>query len=204
VYIHWSVYIRHMARPSDPTRERIIAAASALFYSEGIRAVSVDAVADKAGLTKKTLYYHFRSKDVLVAAYLAARDQPNLALFKRWFDEADGALPDKVAAIFDHLARSARHPKWRGCGFLRTIAELANTPAHPAVKAGAAHKKRFEAWLETELRDRGVVGAETLARQLVILLDGATTVMLIHRNLDYVDTAGQLAHGLVEEARKRG
>jgi AcrR family transcriptional regulator len=63
-----------MARSSDPTRARILSAANNLFYAEGIRAVSVDAVAAKAGLTKKTLYYHFRSKDDLVAAYLAARD----------------------------------------------------------------------------------------------------------------------------------
>ena len=72
------------------TPDRIIAAASKLFYSNGIRGVSVDAVAEKAGVTKRTLYYHFRSKDDLVAAYLAARDQPNLALFKQWFDAAKG------------------------------------------------------------------------------------------------------------------
>src|SRR6201992_1825488 len=115
--------MRDMTSSAQPTSDRIIAAASKLFYSEGIRAVSVDAVADKAGVTKRTLYYHFRSKDDLVAAYLAARDQPNLALFKRWFDEADGTLPDKIAAIFRNLARSARHQKWKGCGFLRTSAE---------------------------------------------------------------------------------
>jgi AcrR family transcriptional regulator len=134
-----------MTGTSNDTRERIISAANKLFYSEGIRAVSVDAVAEKAGLTKRTLYYHFRSKDDLVAAYLAARDQPNLALFKRWFDEANGDLPAKVQAIFDHLARNAGHPKWKGCGFLRTSAELANLPGHPAIKIGAAHKKKFEA-----------------------------------------------------------
>jgi hypothetical protein len=93
-------------------------------------------------------------------------------------------------------------PRWRGCGFLRTIAELASTPGHPAVKAGAAHKKRFEAWLETELRDQGLPGAAALARQIVILVDGATTVMLIHRELDYVNAAGRLAQSLVEEARQ--
>src|SRR5678816_3428725 len=82
VYIHWLVYIRRMPRPSEPTRARIVQAASALFYNEGIRRVSVDEVAAKAGLTKRTLYYHFKSKDDLVAAYLAARDQPNLALFR--------------------------------------------------------------------------------------------------------------------------
>src|SRR5215510_10048019 len=100
-----------MAASSNPTRERIISAASKLFYDDGIRSVSVDAVAEKAGLTKRTLYYHFRSKDDLVAAYLEVRDQPNLALFRRWFAEADGDLPAKVQAIFDHLARNAGHPK---------------------------------------------------------------------------------------------
>src|ERR1700740_2831658 len=85
-----------MTRTSNDTRERIISAASKLFYSDGIRAVSVDAVAEKAGLTKRTLYYHFRSKDDLVAVYLEVRDQPNLALFKRWFDEADGEVSAKV------------------------------------------------------------------------------------------------------------
>src|ERR1700760_3256002 len=145
-----------MPRSSDPTRERVLAAASALFYAEGIRTVSVDAVADKAGLTKRTLYYHFRSKDDLVAAYLAARDQPNLALFKQWFTEADGALPAKVQAIFRHLARSASHPKWKGCGFLRTSAELANLPGHPAIRIGAAHKKKFEAWLRETFEAEGI------------------------------------------------
>src|ERR1700737_5661717 len=113
-----------MARSSVPTRDRIISAASALFYNEGIKGVSVDAVAAKASLTKRTLYYHFKSKDDLVAAYLAGRDQPNLELFRKWFTEAEGGLPAKVEAIFRNLARSARPPKWKGCGSLPTPAEL--------------------------------------------------------------------------------
>src|SRR6218665_3889599 len=99
-----------MAAPALPTRDRIVSAASKLFYSEGIRAVSVDAVAEKAGITKRTLYYHFKSKDDLIAAYLEGRDQPNLTLFKRWFAEAKGGPAAKVQAIFDNLARAARHP----------------------------------------------------------------------------------------------
>jgi len=189
-----------MARPSDPTRERIIAAASALFYAEGIRAVSVDAVAAKAGLTKKTLYYHFRSKDDLVAAYLAARDQPNLALFKRWFDGAEGALPDKIAAIFDNLARSVRHPKWKGCGFLRTTAELANLPGHPAIKIGAAHKKKFEGWLREVFTAEQIGAADELARQMLLLLDGSFAVVLLHRDAGYMESAGRAAHALVAAA----
>jgi len=192
-----------MVRSSDPTRARILAAASRLFYAEGIRAVSVDAVAETAGLTKKTLYYHFRSKDDLVAAYLAARDQPNLELFKRWFDETEGALPDKIAGIFNQLARAARHPKWRGCGFLRTTAELANLPGHPAIRIGAAHKKKFEAWLQAMFAAEGIAGATALARQMLLLLDGSFAVVLLHRDASYMETAGEAARSLVAAALPR-
>jgi len=190
-----------MARSDLPTRERIISAASTLFYNDGIRGVSVDAVAAKAGLTKRTLYYHFRSKDDLVAAYLAARDQPNLALFKRWFTEARGGLPARVEAIFQNLARSARHPKWKGCGFLRTSAELANLPGHPAIKIGAAHKRKFEDWLRVTFEAEGIAQASLLARQILLLLDGCFAVVLLHRDPSYMESAGQAAHALIAAAQ---
>jgi AcrR family transcriptional regulator len=202
VYIHWLVYIEAMARTAIPTRERIISAANALFYNDGIRGVSVDAVAEKAGVTKRTLYYHFRSKDDLVAAYLAGRDQPNLALFRSWFSVADGGLPDKVEAIFRHLARSARHPKWKGCGFLRTSAELANMPGHPAMKIGAAHKKKFEAWLRATFEAEGIAELR-LARQILLLLDGSFAVVLLHRDASYMETAGEAAASLTAAAMAR-
>jgi AcrR family transcriptional regulator len=189
-----------MAPSPSPTRERIISAASALFYNEGIRRVSVDAVAARAGLTKRTLYYHFRSKDDLVAAYLSVRDQPNLALFKKWFTETEGGLPAKVEAIFRNLARSARHPKWKGCGFLRTSAELANMPGHPALKIGAAHKKKFEDWLRLTFEAEGIGNASRLARQILLLLDGSFAVVLLHRDPSYMETAGEAASSLTEAA----
>jgi AcrR family transcriptional regulator len=192
-----------MARTAIPTRERIISAANALFYNDGIRGVSVDAVAEKAGVTKRTLYYHFRSKDDLVAAYLAGRDQPNLALFRSWFSVADGGLPDKVEAIFRHLARSARHPKWKGCGFLRTSAELANMPGHPAMKIGAAHKKKFEAWLRATFEAEGIAEPLRLARQILLLLDGSFAVVLLHRDASYMETAGEAAASLTAAAMAR-
>ena len=187
-----------MPRDPEPTRERILDAANRLFYADGIRAVSVDAVAEKAGVTKRTLYYHFRSKDDLVAAYLASRDQPNLALFELWFRAAEGGLAERVAALFENLGRSARHPKWKGCGFLRTAAELANMPGHPAMAVGAAHKKKFEAWLAGAIAAEGRDDAEALARQVVLLMDGAFSTMLVHRDPAYIDAAGRAAAALVE------
>ncbi len=189
-----------MATPSTPTRERIISAAAKLFYREGIRAVSVDAVAEKAGVTKRTLYYHFKSKDDLIEAYLTGRDQPNLAIFKRWFTEAEAPLPEKIKGLFFNLAQSARHPKWKGCGFLRTAAELANMPGHPAVKAGAAHKKRLEAWLAEEFAAAGLTDPLQLARQITLLLDGSFAIVLLNRDPSYMESAGEAAASLVETA----
>jgi AcrR family transcriptional regulator len=196
-----------MARPETDTRQRIIAAASKLFYSEGIKSVSVDAVAAAAGVTKRTLYYHFDSKDDLIAAYLGGRDQPNLALFQRWFAESRGGLPARIEAIFRNLARSARHPKWKGCGFLRTSAELANMPGHPAIRIGAAHKKKFESWLRVTFETEGIAQASRLARQILLLLDGSFAVVLLHRDPSYIETAGEAAASLTRAAmpaRRRG
>ena len=189
---------------ADQTRERIVTAAARLFYNEGIRAASVDAIAEQAGVTKKTLYYHFRSKDELIAAYLESRDQPTLDLYKRWFDATQGTAANKLHGIFAQFAKSTDTPKWKGCGFLRTIAELANTPGHPALKAGAAHKKRFEAWLDEVLTREGVDDAAIIARRIVILLDGSATVMLIHRDPAYVLAAGEIAASLIEPIKKPG
>jgi len=77
-----------MARDAHATRQQIIQAADALFYGEGIRSASMDAIAAKAGVTKRTIYYHFPSKDDLIAAYLTARDEPTFARQAAWLDEA--------------------------------------------------------------------------------------------------------------------
>jgi len=189
-----------MTEPESPTRKRIVDAASKLFYAEGIRAVSVDAVAEKAGLTKRTLYYHFESKDELVAAYLEARDQPNLKLMAGWFEAADGGLSEKVEAIIQNLARAAGNPRWKGCGFLRTAAELAALPGHPAIKIGARHKAGFENWLAGACAAHGIAAPQELARQIALLMDGAFAIMLIHRDPAYVKAAGRAAAALAGAA----
>lgn len=189
-----------MPRNGDATREKIVKAANSLFYRAGIRAVSVDAVAEKAGVTKKTLYYHFRSKEDLISAYLASRDQPNLTLFAKWFEEAEGPLPDKIQAIFTNIAASARNRRWKGCGFLRTAAELVETPGHPAVKLASLHKKKLEAWLADVIAANGSAEASQLARQIVLLMDGAFSAMLVHHDIAYIQSAGNAAAMLMKTA----
>lgn len=191
-----------MTNEIKPAKERILDAANRLFYSEGIRATSVDAIAKKADVTKKTLYYHFRSKDDLIEAYLVKRDQPNILLYKKWFEETEGEISDKVAALFMNLAKSSRHPKWKGCGFLRTAAELANMPGHPAMKVGAAHKKRLESWLCDKFEEGSLEDPGQLARHIVILMDGVFSTILIHRDAAYAEAAAVAARQLVSGNRR--
>lgn len=180
----------------EETRTRIIGAAEALFYEHGLRSVSVDAIAERAGFTKRTLYYHFESKDELIAAYLAARDAPTVARYRDWLGN-DGPLPDRIMAMFAALADHADRPKWRGCGFTRAAVELAGQPGHPAVVMAADHKRRFEDWLAEEMTTCGVSDAALVGRQVMILLEGAIAHMLIHRDVSYARTAGKAAAALV-------
>jgi AcrR family transcriptional regulator len=190
-----------MPRTATPTGDRIVAAASKLFYAQGIRSVSVDDIAAQAGVTKRTLYYHFRSKDDLIAAYISARDVPTIVIVMGWMDAAKGSLADKMEAVFAQLAKLGRRPTWRGCGFLRTAAELVATPGHPALKAGASHKKKLEAEFAARFTAAGCDDAALRARQVMLLFDGAFSAMLVHRDAAYAEAAGQAAMMLVREKR---
>ena len=192
-----------MPRDSSLTRTQIIQAADDLFYGEGIRSASVDAIAERAGVTKRTLYYHFRSKDDLIAAYLEARDEPTLARYEAWLDTTQGTLAEQIAGFFQKLARVANDAKWKGCGFLRAAAELAGTPGHPAQKIGSAHKKKFESWLAGRITGEGLDDSALRARQLMILLDGAVAQMLIHRDPLYALAAGKAASALLVKEKSK-
>jgi len=193
-----------MPRNSDETRNKILNAASRLFYTEGLRAVSVDTVAEAAGVTKKTLYYHYRSKDDLIAAYIASRDNPTLDAFDDWYAASEGDVAERIGAVFRKFADAAASPKWRGCGFMRAVAELANMPGHPAIAAGVAHKKRFEQWIAAQLEASAIADPADLAREIAILFEGAAATMLMHRDSAYIETAGAMAVDLIRRADPDG
>jgi AcrR family transcriptional regulator len=191
-----------MARDSSETRRRLIAAADGLFYGQGIRAVGVDAVAEAAGVTKRTLYYHFASKDDLIAAYLEERDLPTLGRYQGLIPEPGEPAARQVRRIFEQVGKNAKDPSWRGCSFLRAAAELANLPGHPARVVAARHKKRFEGWLNGILTADGFTEAADLARQIMILFDGAVAQILVHRDASYALSAGDAASTLLNRMNK--
>ncbi|WP_158963708.1 TetR/AcrR family transcriptional regulator [Chachezhania sediminis] len=183
------------------TSTRIVAAAEALFYEHGLRSVGVDAIAERAGVTKRTLYNHFQSKDALIAAYLDARDTATVERYRGWLGDPSRPMEERMAGLFAALADHAAQPRWRGCGFTRAAVELAGQPGHPAVRMAARHKKRFAEWLEQELRDGGATDPAHLARHISLLIEGAIAQMLIHGDTSYALSAGDAAVTLVAADR---
>lgn len=160
-------------RSRAPAYERVLEAASELFYREGIRAVGVDAVAEAAGVTKKTLYEKFGSKDELVVAYLRARDER----WRRWlqdFVHARGGSPkERLLATFDGLGEWMERENPRGCGFVNAYAELAD-PAHPAREVVLEQKRWLLGYLTELASEAGAEDARGLAETLLMLHEGAT------------------------------
>lgn len=189
-----------MPRNPAHTRQRIMEAADELFYGEGVRGVSVDAIAEKAGVTKRTLYYHYPSKDELIAAYLSARDEPTINRYKVWFDRLEGTLAEKIAEVFLQVSIHADNPRWKGCGFARAAAELAGMPGHPAIAVASKHKHALERWLATLVQSHNLENGPEIARQIVLLLDGAITEILIHRDPSYAKSAAKVAALLLKQA----
>jgi AcrR family transcriptional regulator len=188
-------------RSAADTRRRIVDAAYQLFYRAGFARVGVDAIAEAANVTKRTLYYHFDSKDALLAAVLDAQHDLALARIATWSasDAADATA--RVAALFAEHAAWCRRPAWRGSGFTRAAIEYADSPGHPARRAARRHKKAVEQALAAALERDGLADAVDAAREIVLLVEGANALVLIHADPRYADAAGAAAAALIVRYR---
>ena len=151
-------------------RERLLAAANDLFYMEGVNTVGIDRIIERAGVAKASLYNTFGSKDALVRAYLMARHEARRARILERLEPLPTARA-KLLGIFDEMQERASQPDFKGCAFVRASAE---TRAGSCVKAVCEESRT---WLLDLLRslaaDSGVRDADALARQLMVLYDGA-------------------------------
>lgn len=151
-------------------RDRILRAADRLFYAEGIQAVGVDTIAAEVGISKRTLYNHFASKADLIRAYLERWGQP----------ESVSDLPpaERILAEFDRLERVFAQPTYRGCPFINAVAEAAE-PVETVTRLAADFKNARRAWFAACLTELGVADPESLATQMMLLVDGAVATMLV-------------------------
>jgi AcrR family transcriptional regulator len=164
---------------------------------KGFARVGVDAIAAQAGVTKRTLYAHFDSKDRLLAAMLEVHHGLALERIRRWSDRLTGGADAMVKALFADLASWATKPRWSAAGFTRLVMELADLPGHPARAIARRHKAAIESWLADELARRHVAEVALRARQVMLLLEGCQALMLIHGDRRYAEAAAQAAMRLV-------
>ena len=189
-----------MPRNSEPTRRRILDAAYELFYRMGFSRVGVDEVAAFARVTKRTLYYHFRSKDELLAAVLELHHDLALARVRKHADRYTGRAGEMLTVLFEELARWSAKPGWTGAGFTRLAMELADMPGHPARAVAKRHKAAVESWWADLLDKAGVSMPSERAREVALLTEGATALILIHGDRSYADAAARAAKRLINEA----
>jgi AcrR family transcriptional regulator len=133
-----------MPRSGEATRLQILDAAYKLFRRSGFSRVSMDEIAAATGVTKRTLYYHFESKDQLLAAVLEAQHALAVAAFRTFGDRLSGSPEAMVEAMFRDLAVWSDRPRWAGSGFTRLVVELADLPGHPARAIARRHKATLE------------------------------------------------------------
>jgi AcrR family transcriptional regulator len=181
-----------MPSPEKPAmKERILETADRLFYLRGIRAVGVDTIAAEIGISKRTLYNHFPSKDALIAAYLTRR-------FNH-VPPSDKPPAEQILATFDSLERRFDSKGFRGCPFVNAVAEL-GAEDHAVRKIAIAFKESRRLWFRGLLLQLGTANADDLATQLTLLVDGSIAQDLVRKDPSMARAAKAAARVLLANA----
>lgn len=187
--------------PLTPGARRVLDAASDLFYERGIHAVGVDTIAAAAGVTKKTLYDRFGSKEALVVSYLQHRDA-------RWRDHVAVHLaqvpepgPARVLAIFDAAISWVPDHSTKGCSAINARAEIDGPGDAPLVLAEARREKEWLLAVFAELcGEAGFHDPDRLAETLMLLYEGAIVTVGMGTFAEPFATARDSARRLLESA----
>jgi AcrR family transcriptional regulator len=164
---------RGAPRRGEPSaRERLVETAIELFYREGIRAISVDAVVERSGVSKSSLYRTFASKEELIAAFAEEQNRR----FWQWWDETTtrhaGAPRKQIEALFDGIAEQIANPQFRGCPFINLATEFPDRQ-HAGTAIACTNKKEVCKRLRLLARAVGASDPRQLSDQLALLIDGA-------------------------------
>jgi len=183
------------------TRDRLIETAADLFYAEGITATGVDTIVARAGVSKPTLYRHFGSKPAMVAAVLDDLHRRRRQAVIDYVQAHASEPRERLLAVFDWLEDWHSSAGIRGCAFLNAAAELSGAD-HPARAVIAAHKRWTRGYLSTLATDAQLYEPETLAYELLLLIDGANARVLAEGDLQAASRARRVAKLLIEHAQR--
>ncbi len=161
----------HAAAPPKAAK-KILDVAYDLFYRRGIRAIGVDEIVKRAGVTKPSLYRSFPSKDELAASYLRQYDRE----YWERFDEAVAAHPSnpraQISAFLTRVGKRTQRPDYRGCGMTNAAVEYPEH-GHPARVVSEANKQELRHRLREMAAAMGAQDPDTLGDGLLLLIEGA-------------------------------
>jgi AcrR family transcriptional regulator len=168
-----SVVAKSTATSTSEARERLVAAAYELFSQRGVQAVGIDAIIERSGVARQTMYRHFDSKQELVLAFLERREQ----LWTRDWLEAEVARRasdpgERLLAIFDVFDPWFREPDFEGCSFINVLLEHPDG-GHPVHRAAATYLAGIRRFLEDLAREAGIPDAQDFSREWHILMKGS-------------------------------
>lgn len=182
-------------------REHLMDVAWKLFDRDGFRAAGIDTVLAKAGVAKMTLYHHFASKDDLVAAVLEAKAREFETSLGATVDAAGSGPLRRLLAVFDWLEAWFHSKQFNGCAFIKAVAEYPD-PASKPHRAAVAFKGALLARVTTLAEALPVRDAPALARQLMVLVEGAIVTAHVHHRPAGVADAREAARLLITAARR--
>ncbi|SOE71564.1 transcriptional regulator, TetR family [Burkholderia sp. D7] len=163
---------RHM--DGATAQEQLLDAAENLFYRDGIRAISVDAVVERAGVNKMSVYRQFSSKDDLVVAYLTRMDTRFRERIEASIAKHPGQPAKALVQSITDLVERASNPDYRGCPFVNVACEFSDRE-HPA-RVSVAHNKQYLIARLLELSTAaGAADPQFLADSLALLVEGVYT-----------------------------
>ncbi|MEH6822385.1 MAG: TetR/AcrR family transcriptional regulator [Motiliproteus sp.] len=187
-------------------RLQLITSAFQLFYQKGVHGVGINEILAESGVAKKTLYHHFDSKDALVSAVLAYRDQ----CFFHWLEERlDAATPGiaKIDTLFSALDdwfndRVETLLPFHGCFFINVCAEFGD-PAHPLHRQCTEHKRNIAALIRAQVRTLtiDVSLVDVVTDSLSLLKEGAITLAHVQGDRSAALKAKQTAHLLIKSCK---
>ncbi|MDX2853742.1 TetR/AcrR family transcriptional regulator [Streptomyces sp. PA03-3a] len=184
------------AAATAPTRERLLDAAAGLFYREGVN-IGIEALCRAAGVSKRSMYQLFTSKDDVLAASL---DRAGSGYLSGLLPAPDADLPprDRIMHVFKQLESLSASPDYLGCPFLATAFELKDSE-HPASVVARRYKDALTDFFREEARRGGAHDPDLLAHQLTVVFDGSSArAMAQARSLGGLATA--TATALVDAA----
>jgi AcrR family transcriptional regulator len=179
-------------------RERLLAAAGELFYEEGVHTVGIDRVIERAGVAKATLYNAFGSKDELIRAYLEARHAATRERMMRELAARCQTPRQRLLGVFEVQGLSFAQPGFRGCAFISASAEA--RPGSTVEEVADEYRSWVRSLFLDLAQEAGATDPERLARQLVLLYDGAGISAWMDRDPTAAAAARTVAEALLDAA----